>query len=160
MAFDAVALRVGHPELGRRVPWSAMARGHLVGAALGAVLPAGRVVNEAVKASAMAPHVGGAAATAMVASNQAWMLIAGGLWSGVCAVAALVLTGPSLVSLALGVHLAGACLLGAGMRAAAGSRRVGGWVGRRIRRLGDRQDDAEPRGERRLSSSDRRRIRL
>jgi hypothetical protein len=137
MACDALALRAGHPELGRRVPLAALARGHLVGAALGAVLPAGRVVNEAMKGRALAPYVGGAAATAMVASNQAWMLIAGGLWSLPCAMAALVLTGPGLLSASLAAHAVGACLLGAGMRAASGSRRVGGWVGKRIQRLGD-----------------------
>lgn len=132
---DALATRFAYGSRAGRVPTGELLRAHLIGYAVSAVSPAGRATSEATKAALLARWVGGAAATAAAAVNQAAVLVATAIISVPCAIAAWRETGPSLLTWAIAGQAAALVVMAAGIRALTRARRLGGWIGRRFARI-------------------------
>jgi hypothetical protein len=132
---DCLATRLAYGERARSIPIARLVRAHLIGYAVSAMAPAPRAANEATKAALLMRYVGGPAATAVATTNQAVTLIAAGLISIPCAWAAYRETGASVLTAALVVHGVVLTATGAGIRAAARARGLGGWLVRRFRRI-------------------------
>jgi Lysylphosphatidylglycerol synthase TM region len=132
---DCVATRLAYGERARSIPIARLVRAHLIGYAVGSVAPAPRAANEATKAALLMRYAGGPAATAVATTNQAVTLIAAGLVSIPCAWAAYRDGGASVLTAALVVHAVVLTGTGTAIRAAARARGLGGWLGRRFRRI-------------------------
>jgi hypothetical protein len=115
-----------------RVPLGQLARIHLVAAAVGSVMPAGRAAGEAVKAAMLARFVGAAEATSIGTGNYAAALLGGVLAAFPCALAALLLTGASALTLALVVFAFAAAGLVAAFQFACRRPDLGGALVRRF----------------------------
>lgn len=116
------------------IPWRPLLRVHLIAYAFAMVMPAGRTVAEASKAVLLRTWVGGARGVGVGATNQALVLLAGGLFAGVCAGAAQ-WRGHS--SLALGVSAQALALLVSGgvLLASLRSPRLARWIATRLPRV-------------------------
>jgi hypothetical protein len=99
------------------------------------IAPAGRTAGEATKAALLSPFAGAAPATAAATSIQAVALVAAGLVSIPCAVAAFVETGPSFAFWALVAHAALLLTVGVGMRAGMRAPSLVAFLSRRFARL-------------------------
>ncbi|HSP80283.1 MAG TPA: lysylphosphatidylglycerol synthase transmembrane domain-containing protein [Myxococcaceae bacterium] len=124
--------------LGKRasaVPLGTLARAQLISTAVASLAPAGRATGEVAKAALFSRYTGEATAMAAAATAQAASLVATGLVSVPCAVAAYLMTGASGLTLALGAHAVLLVLLGTGMRAGMRARRLGAWLRRHSRRF-------------------------
>jgi len=141
LALDV--LRIGCEALGtfylsrlvRRVPMTTLARIHLIGYSVGAVMPAGRSASEAVKATMLAGTIGAPRAAAIAATNQGLSLLSGALCGLPCAAAAYGFTGISLLTLAI---MAYSLIAGLGfllVQMACRRRELGGMLGRRFARV-------------------------
>ncbi len=135
LMLDALGTWLAYGSRAGEVPLRSMARAQLISTVVSNLAPAGRTAGEALKAALLSPYTSGATAAAAAATSQAASLVASGLISLPCALAAYLLTGPSWVTLALGVHTVLLVLVGAGMRCGMRARRLGGWLKRRVRRL-------------------------
>jgi Lysylphosphatidylglycerol synthase TM region len=116
----------------RRVPLAELARVHLVGYAVAAVVPAGRAAGEAVKAAMLSRFVGAAEAAAVAAANQATSLLGGILGGFACLVAALAMTGASPLSGAVGGFVAVTVAGFAGVQMACRGKALTGAILRRF----------------------------
>jgi hypothetical protein len=135
LVLDAVGTWVAYGSRSREVPLPSTIRAQLISTVVSSLAPAGRTAGEALKAALLSPYTGAATAAAAAATSQAASLVAGGLISLPCALAAYLLTGPSWVTLALIVHTVLLVLVGAGLRCGMRARRLGGWLNRRVHRL-------------------------
>ncbi len=117
------------------LPAGMLVRAHLVAYAVGNVMPAGRSAGEAAKVAMLGKYAGMATATAAAATNQAVTLIAGGVVSLPCAVAAWELTGWSVVTVGLLVHFVVLVASGLGIRLLARNHAVGARLGRYVARF-------------------------
>lgn len=135
MLLDAVATRTSYGPKTRHVPLWSIFRAQLITTPVASLAPAGRTAGEAMKAAMLSPYTDGPTATAAAATSQAASLVAGGLISIPCALAAWVLTGPSWLTLALGVHTVVLVIAGAGMRAGMRAHGLGTWLKRRFHRI-------------------------
>ena len=124
--------------LAPRIPRATLLRAHLLGHGIGNLAPAPRVVNETIKATLVAPFVGGPAAAAVGFINQAATLIAVGLFSLPCGVAIFALEGPSLWFLASMIHCVVLVACGVGMQALSRADGPGRWLASKIPRLARR----------------------
>lgn len=118
-----------------RVPWLPMYAAHLVAYAVMGVAPAGRASAEAVKAGLLARWIGGGSAAALGTANQANTLLSSGTYSLICAGAAWMGTGSSLLTLTLLGHVVGMNVSGLVLRGAARWKRLGMFLARRFPRL-------------------------
>ncbi len=135
LSLDAVATWVAYGNRARDVPFRSLLRAQLISTVVSTLAPAGRVAGEATKAALVSPYTGGATAMAAAATSQAAALVSTGLISIPCAVAAYLMTGPSWLTLALGVHMVVLVLAGASMRAGMRARGLGAWLKRRFHRI-------------------------
>lgn len=116
VACEAVAARTLYRRVAGRhggvPPWSALLRVHLMTYAVVAFAPAGRAAGEALRAAALRKHVGVARAAAVGTASQGLSLLATGLVSLPCALAAH-LAGAGVLVASLLVQAAVLSLLGA-----------------------------------------------
>ncbi len=119
----------------RRVPLGELCRVHIIGYAVSSIMPAGRAAGEAAKAAMLARFVGAPAAAAVGVANQANQMLGSALGAVPCVVAALWLTGFSLLTAVVAafvlVTLAGVTLFQLACR----SRGVGGALLARFNRM-------------------------
>lgn len=132
IAMDALSSRQTLGRRGEEVPWWPLFASHLVAFAVMGVAPAGRATAEAVKASLLSRWVGGPTAAALGTANQANVLISSGTFTILSALAAWAVTGPSLLTLLLVVHVVSMNASGLALRAAARWRGFGDWLGARF----------------------------
>lgn len=115
LACEAVSARTLYRRVAGRggsvPPWSALLRVHFMTYAVVAFAPAGRAAGEAVRAAALRKHVGGARAAAVGTASQGLSLLATGLVSLPCALAAH-LAGTGVLVASLLVQAAVLSLLG------------------------------------------------
>ncbi|MBX3275345.1 MAG: flippase-like domain-containing protein [Sandaracinaceae bacterium] len=135
VAMDALSSRLTLGKRGADVPFWPLFTSHLVAYAVMGVSPAGRATSEAVKATLLSRWVGGATAAAMGTANQANVLLSSGAFTILSALAAYAVTGPSLLTALLVVHVVTMTASGVALRAAARWERVGAWLGARFPRL-------------------------
>jgi hypothetical protein len=126
--------------LARKIPLLTLFRAHLLGHGIGNLAPAPRVVNETIKATLVAPYVGGPAATSVGFINQAATLIAVGLFSLPCGAAIYALGGASPWFWAAIVHCVALVGCGVGLQAVTRGGAVGRWLARKIPRLEGRAE--------------------
>ncbi len=132
IAMDAVASRQTLGRRGEEVPWWPLFASHLVAFAVMGVAPAGRASAEAVKASLLSRWVGAPTAVALGTANQANVLISSGTFTILSALAAYAVTGPSLLTILLVVHVVSMNASGLALRAAARWQAFGRWLGARF----------------------------
>lgn len=120
---------------GAKVPAGPMVRIHVACNAMCQGLPAGRVVCETAKARWLRPWLDTARAAALGTTHQACHLLAAGLISIPCAVAAMALDAHWL-AVAIALHGVVSLVGGAALLLAGRGRRLTGWLGR-IRRIGE-----------------------
>ncbi len=133
MAMDIVSLRALIGEAARKVPVSAWARSGLMAYGIMVLLPGGRAAGEVVRATQLAPYIGGAKAAAFGTRLQATTLLGNMVISIPCAIACFVAggAGDALPWLVLGNGLATG-VIGAVIILAARRSKVGGWLGSRF----------------------------
>ncbi|MBW2463077.1 MAG: flippase-like domain-containing protein [Deltaproteobacteria bacterium] len=141
---DALASRLALGPRGRAVPLRTYYVAQVVAHAVMNVFPAGRSASEAVKATLLAPALGGAPAAAMGYSNQANVLISSAAFTVLCLLGALASPEPQLLIIGLVAHTTVLAASGIGMRFAATSRIVAErtarhlpWLWRRVSRFHD-----------------------
>lgn len=132
IACDGAASRAVLGATGRALPSRLFFGAQWVAFAVMCVAPAGRATAEAVKGSLLAPHVGAGRAAAMAAADQAVVFLASGAFSIVNAVAAALVTGPSLLTGLLFAHAGAMIALGVGTRVATLHEPFARWLRRRI----------------------------
>jgi len=138
-AQAARSLYRGVAGIGGTVPrWSALLRVHLLSYGVIAFAPAGRASGEALRATLLARSVGGARAAAVGTVSQALALVAAGLVSLPCAVAAR-LAGADTLAISLLLQAIALSVLGALVLVAARRREVGSLL-RRFRKVADAGD--------------------
>ncbi len=135
---EATASALAFGPLATRIPRATLLRAHVLGHTLGGVAPAPSVVNETIKATLLAPYVGGAAATSVAFVNQAATLIAVGLFSIPCGAAILAMRGPSIWLWACAVHAVALVGCGVGLQAVTRHGAAGRWLVSKIPRLAPR----------------------
>ncbi len=144
-ACDAAGTYLACGDARRRLPFPVVFRAQLVGHAIGHLLPAGRMAGEGSKAAMVGPFVGSETAAAAALTSQAMSLVAAGIVSAVCCVAALARTGLSTLTTALLAHVVVASALGGALFLATRSGRAGRVVARLLRRITRREDDEAER---------------
>jgi len=132
IGMDAWSSRQTLGRRGAEVPLWALFLSHLVAFAVMGVAPAGRATAEAVKASLLSRWIGGPTAAALGTANQANVLISSGTFTVLSTVAAYVVTGWSVLTILLIVHVLVMNLSGLALRAAARWESFSGWIGRRL----------------------------
>lgn len=105
-AFEALATWSLSARVRQRVGLGAMARIHVIGFAVSGVMPAGRAAAETVKAAMLSRFVGAPEAAAIGVGNQSAALLGGAIAALPCAIAALLLTGTSWLTAAVGAFAA------------------------------------------------------
>lgn len=146
ISMDMVALHFLLGERARDVPRAAWLRSATMAYGVMILLPAGRAGGEVIRASILAPYVGGPRAAAIATRLQGATLFANTLISVPCWIAVTMAldAGQPLAWLLL-VNGAGTAMLGSLIVFAARFSRLGGFLGRRIRALathGDSFDEA------------------
>jgi uncharacterized protein YhhL (DUF1145 family) len=136
ISMDAVSLAFLHGARSRDVPVTTWIRSALIHYGVMVLLPAGRAGGELMRATMLAPHVGGPRAAAAAAVQQGVLLLGNTLISIPCYVAVALAVGPTSV-LAIGVGLNGLATFVISVLVLFGARfsSVGGWLGRRISAL-------------------------
>lgn len=132
VAMDAVSSHYSLGARSERVPPLPMFGAHVVANAIMAIAPAGRPTSEVVKAGLLARWLGAAPAAALAAANQANTLISSATFSAFGALAAWILTGPSILTWLLVVHVVSMNASGLAIRAAARYERFGAWLAKRF----------------------------
>ncbi len=122
----------------KKVPLTTLFIANVIGQSLSSLAPAPRAVNETIKATMIAPHVGTATATSVGVINQAATLVAIGVFSIPCAVAVATLSSSSVWLVALVVHAVVLVATGVAILAVARAGRVGRWLQKKIPKLGDK----------------------
>lgn len=135
VGMDAWSSRQTLGRRGAEVPLWALFLSHLVAFAVMGVAPAGRATAEAVKASLLSRWIGGPTAAALGTANQANVLLSSGTFTIVSAGAAYAVTGWSVLTILLIVHVLVMNASGLAIRAAARWASFGAWIGRRFPRV-------------------------
>ncbi|MCC6523247.1 MAG: flippase-like domain-containing protein [Polyangiaceae bacterium] len=151
IACETVAAHRAFGARARDIPLRTLFRANLVGLSLGALAPAPRVVNETIKATMLAPHVGVPVATSAGLAMQAATLVSVGLFSIPCGVAILALGGASVWFWAALLHAVVLVGSGLALRLAMRARGPARSVARRFPRLAP--GIAELSGHARLGSA-------
>lgn len=141
IASEALATWVALGDERRKIPKLALFRATLVGHAIANFAPAPRVVNETIKGTVVAPHVGVAAATSAGITMQAATLSCVGLFSIPCGLAILSLGGASVWFYASMIHAASMIASGLAIRAVARAKRAGKWLAKKFPKLGSTPAD-------------------
>jgi hypothetical protein len=145
-SMDVVALQLLLGERARDVPRSAWLRSGIMAYGVMVLLPAGRAGGEVVRASILAPYVGGPRAAAIATRLQGATLFANTLISIPCWIAvSFALDAGQPLAWLLVVNAVVTAVLGTLIVFASRFSRVGGFLGRRIRALathGDSFDEA------------------
>lgn len=131
---DALSSLWSLGERARAVPGRILVRAQLLATAVSALAPAGRAAGEATKAALLAPWTGAPEAAAAATTVQAVALLAGGLISIPCALAAFALSGRSTMTLALSLHAVALLGIGAAMRMGMRAQVLRAYIDRRFRR--------------------------
>jgi len=132
IGMDAWSSRLTLGRRGPEIPWWALFLSHLVAVAGLGVAPAGRATAEAVKASLLSRWIGAPTAAALGTANQANVLISSGTFTVLSTVAAYAVTGWSVLTILLVVHVVSMNASGLALRAAARWQSFGAWIGRRF----------------------------
>jgi hypothetical protein len=125
VACDTVATYLAYGELGRNVPRGPLVRAHVIANAVTMLAPAGRTAAEATKAALLARWVGWPRATAAATLMQSLTLVVGAIITVPCALAALSLTGGSVLTYAIAAQGVGVLVMGLGLRLASRNDRIG-----------------------------------
>jgi hypothetical protein len=141
--LEVVATLSLSPRLRRRASLSQLARIHVIGYAVSAIMPAGRAAGEAVKAAMFSRFVGGPEAAAIGTGNQSAAMIGGALAGVPVALVAFLLTGLSPLTLALVVFMLVSLVVVAAFQIACRRRDVGGALIRRFTHLEQATADFE-----------------
>jgi hypothetical protein len=136
LAGDAASTALLYRRASRRVPLRELVRAHLLAYPVNLLMPAGRAAAEALKARELAPYVGGPRAAAAATMNQTLAMMSGALISVPCAIAALVVTGRSALSLAIALNAGISAALAFLLQLATRQRVASGWLARRFARAG------------------------
>jgi hypothetical protein len=134
VACSVRALRTLYGDAAQRVPVKAFVRAGLVGYAVAGIVPAGSAAGDATRAALLARYVGAGRAGGAAARMHAVALVANGIISVPCGLAAAFATGASWLVLAIAINAAVCLALGLGLLAIATRGRIGAWLGRRWRR--------------------------
>ncbi len=134
LACSMMALRALYGDAARELPPSALVRAGLVGFAVNGLLPAGRAVAEATRASLLAKYVGKGTAAAAAARMQGVVMVAHGVMSIVATIAAVIAVGWTWLPLAIGINAVVVLVMGAVVLFATSRSRIGAWIGRRFSR--------------------------
>ncbi len=134
MGCQLRGLRTLYGPMGRQVPTRALIRAGLIGYALSGIIPGGSAVAEATRGTLLARHVGAGRAGAAGARMQAVSLVANGIISVPCAIAAATVVGASWLPLAIAINASACFAIGLGLLAVAKRGRVGAWLGRKFKR--------------------------
>jgi hypothetical protein len=135
MACEAEASYLAFGPLAKRIPKLAIFRANVVGQAVANLAPAPRVVNETIKATLLAPYVGGGAAASVGFTIQGVTLVAVGLFSVPCAIAIFFLDGLSVWFWATTIHAVVLVASGLVFRAVTRAERPGRWLVKKFPRL-------------------------
>jgi hypothetical protein len=136
ISMDVLALRLLLGERARDVPRAAWLRSAIMAYGVMILLPAGRAGGEVIRASILAPHVGGPRAAAIATRLQGATLFANTLISIPCWIAvAVALDAGQPLAWLLVVNGVATAILGTLIVFASRFSRVGGFLGRRIRAL-------------------------
>ena len=103
---------------------SQLFRIHVIGYAVSAIMPAGRAAGEAVKAAMFSRFVGGPEAGAIGTANQSAAMLGGALAGIPAALGAWILTGTSMLTIALVVFTLFSLLIVAGFQIAIRRRQI------------------------------------
>jgi hypothetical protein len=132
---EAASSVFGFGSRARLLPVATLLRAHLLGHAIGGIAPAPTVFNETIKATLLAPFVGGPAAASVGVTNQAATLLAGGLFSIPCAAAIFALEGHSIWLWACAVHAVVLTASGLVLRAVSRAGSARRWFAARLPQL-------------------------
>ncbi|MFO0612150.1 MAG: lysylphosphatidylglycerol synthase transmembrane domain-containing protein [Polyangiaceae bacterium] len=138
---ETLATWIALGEERSKIPRIALFRATLVGHAIANLAPAPRVVNETIKGTVVAPHVGVAAATSAGITMQAATLSCVGLFSIPCGIAIHLLGGASVWFWASMIHATSMIATGVAIRAVARAKGLGRWLAKRFPRLGSTPTD-------------------
>ena len=127
-------LRTLYGDAAKRLPTPVLIRAGMIGYAVNGLLPAGRAVAEATRASLVSGWVGSGRAAAAAGRMQAVALLVNAIVSLPAALALLLAIGPSWFVLAVAINGVVTFALGMGMLLAAKHWRIGAWLGRRVKR--------------------------
>lgn len=130
-------LRTLYGEAAEQLPTSVLIRAGLIGYAVNGLLPAGRAVAEATRASLVAGWVGAGRAAAAAGRMQAVALLVNAIVSVPAALALLWAIGPRWYVLAVGANGLVTFVLGMAMLLAGKRYRIGAWLGRHVKRASD-----------------------
>jgi hypothetical protein len=130
IAAETLATYYTYGSRAHLLPKWMLVRAHIVAYGVGSIMPAGRSASEAAKVAMLGAYVGIPTATAVAVTNQAVTLLAGGLVSLPCAIAAWHLTGFSTVTVLLIGHTVLLVALGLLIRVVSRSHAVGTRLGR------------------------------
>lgn len=138
---EAFATWIALGEERKKIPIPSLFRATLVGHAIANFAPAPRVVNETIKGTVVAPHVGIAAATSAGISMQAATLSCVGLMSIPCGLAILSLGGASVWFYASMIHATTMIASGLAIRAVARAKGPGRWLAKKFPKMGSTPAD-------------------
>ncbi|MFT3768812.1 MAG: lysylphosphatidylglycerol synthase domain-containing protein [Minicystis sp.] len=135
VAMEVLATCSLSARVRRRVSVAQLARIHVVSYAVSNVMPAGRAAGEAVKAAMLSRFIGAPEAAAIGTGNQAAAMLGGALAAVPCAIAALVLTGGSLLTFALAGFAIASVLVVLAFQLACRRHDIGGALVRRFTKM-------------------------
>jgi hypothetical protein len=134
LGCQLLALRSLYGDAARQVPPRALIRAGLIGYAFSGIIPGGSAVAEATRGTLLARYVGAGRAGASGARMQAVSLVANGVISVPCGIAAATVVGATWLPLAIAINATACFVIGLGLLAVATRGRVGAWLGRRFKR--------------------------
>lgn len=136
LACEAAGLYLLYGEDRRKLAPADLARAAVVAYPMMVLLPVGRAAAEAMRAGLLTQKTSGPRAAAAAARMQGVLLLANATVSAMCALAALLLLGPSVLPGAIAINTVVVLVLG--LSVLYGGRRVGlgAWLGRLSRHVG------------------------
>ena len=137
VGMDVVSLRLMFGDRAKKVPALVWLRSAMMAYGIMILLPAGRAGGEVMRATNLAPYVGGARAAAGATVLQGVTMFGNALISVPCYIAVALASGPfDLLALLVGGNGLVTALLGSMLLFGARFSKVGGWLGKRIEALG------------------------
>ncbi len=136
LACEALALWLLYGDARHQLRPAVMARAALVAYPMMVLLPMGRAAAEAMRAGLLAPYTSSARAAAAATRMQGISLVANAAISLPCALAALLLLGPSVLPAAIAANGCAVFFLGASVLYGGRRAGLGAWLGRLFKRVG------------------------
>ena len=136
LTCETLALRLLYGDARHQLRPATLVRAAIVGYPMMVLLPMGRAAAEAMRAGLLAPYTSGPRAAAAAARMQGVLLIANAGISLPCALAALILLGPSVLPAAIAANGIGVFFLGASVLYGGRRAGLGAWLGRLSKRVG------------------------